>query len=104
MGKTQKPKRKNYVLGSTGLMRYSASSAFGRKQRYRWAKPGQKKAEPAPPQPKMIKKEIGGEKNGKFRMVPAKKMVSFKLQVCPKQQIYYHWIPMLRIGSTINWL
>ena len=72
--KTKSPR--NYMLGRSGVMRWSSSAAFGKKARYRWAKKGQK-AKPAPAKPaKLVEKKIGGEKNGGTRMVQAKKFVS----------------------------
>lgn len=67
---------RNYLLGKSGVMRWSASAAFGKKAKYKWAKAGQKKKAPAAKPKTVVEKKIGGEKNGGTRMVQAKKMVS----------------------------
>lgn len=64
------------MLGSSGVMRWSASSSFGKKARYKFAKPGQKKDDKVEAKPKTVVKQIGGEKNGGSRVVAAKRMVS----------------------------
>lgn len=67
----------NYMLGSSGVMRWSSSAAFGKKARYRWAKPGQKAAVKPAAKPSTVEKQIGGKSNGGTRVVPAfKRMVS----------------------------
>ena len=67
------------MLGSSGVMRWSSSASFGKKARYKFAKPGQKAPAKPAAKPTVVEKAIGGEKNGGTRKVQAKRMVSFFL-------------------------
>ena len=85
MGKDKKKKTKprtkprNYVLGGSGIMRFSGPRMYKKKALHRAnlkkAREERKKAE-KPKVEKTIKKEIGGEKNGGHRIVRVKRMVS----------------------------
>lgn len=63
------------MLGKSGVMRWSSSASFGKKARYKFAKPGQKAPAKAQAKPTTVVKKIGGEKNGGSRTVQAKRMV-----------------------------
>lgn len=78
MAGAKRTRPRNYMLGSSGIMRWSGASSFGKKAKYKFAKPGQKKSPKAEAKPKTIVKQIGGEKNGGTRIVAAKRMVSNK--------------------------
>lgn len=76
MAGAKRTRPRNYMLGNSGIMRWSGSSSFSKKAKYKFAKPGQKKAAKVEAKPKTIVKQIGGEKNGGTRVVAAKKTVS----------------------------
>lgn len=77
MGRKNVPR--NYMLGSSGVMRWSSSASFGKKAKYKFAKPGQKAPAKAAAKPTVVTKQIGGEKNGGSRTVQVKRMVSLFL-------------------------
>lgn len=77
--KKPRVKPRNYVLGNSGVLRWSKSASFSKKARYRFAKPGQKAPQKEAPKPKVVEKQIGGEKNGGTRQVQAKRFVSLYL-------------------------
>ncbi|XP_067932280.1 large ribosomal subunit protein eL6-like [Watersipora subatra] len=83
MGTTSKAR--NYMLGNSGVMRWSSSASFGKKARYKFAKPGQKAPAKPAAKPKMVEKTVGGEKNGGTRLVQVKRMrKSYPTQECPR--------------------
>ena len=93
MEKESKPRRKprNYVLAG-GVMRFSKARMYKKRALYR---PSVKKARSQYKKPqkkietRMIKKEIGGEKNGGYRIVRKNKMVCKNLARCFLYILFY---------------
>ena len=77
MAVTEK-KRRNYELGTSGIMRFSRSRMFAKRAVYRKKKPDQTKAVTKKRAETYVEKQIGGEKNGGTRKVPVKRAVSCK--------------------------
>lgn len=67
---------RNYMLGSSGVMRWSSTQSFGKKARYKFTSKGKKATAKPAPKKRFITKQIGGEKNGGTRVVPAFRSVS----------------------------
>lgn len=70
-------KPRNYMIGSSGVMRWSSSAMYGKKALYKFVKKSKAKKAVAKPAPKknLVTKKVGGEKNGGTRLVPAVRSV-----------------------------
>ena len=95
MGKEKKKKKtgarskpRNYVLGGSGVMRYSRPRMYKKKALHRASLKKARADRKQPEKPKVqntIKKEIGGEKNGGHRITKVQRMASI-VYTRPKQR------------------
>ena len=75
--KESKPRKpRNYVLGGSGVMRFGQARMRTKRGVFKLKTKGGKKAAADKKPARMVKKEIGGEKNGGTRTVRINRMVS----------------------------
>merc|ERR550517_1554810 len=77
MGSKENKKPRNYVLGGSGVMRFSRSRMYGKRAMYKIKKTAQKKSEKPKGEARMVTKQIGGDKNGGTRTVRVHRMPKF---------------------------
>lgn len=68
---------RNYELGNSGVMRFSASRMYHKRAVYRLKKKGGDKKAPEKNPAEVKKKQIGGDKNGGSRLVRVNRPVRF---------------------------